>query len=503
MIDATPLLRLRSRSRLARLARQEPAAAQERQLLALLRHAASTRFGIEHGFPAMAGVADYQSRVPLRRYEAFWTEYWQPRWPDIRGTTWPDAIPYFANSSGTTSGVTKRIPVSPQMVESNRQGALDLLSHHVANRPRSRVFGGANFMLGGSTDLSPEGPGVLSGDLSGIAAAEVPWWARSRFFPPRDLALIADWEEKMARLAPASLAVDVRTVGGTPSWLLLFFDRLFAMRPEAEGRLAGLWPGLELLVHGGVMFAPYRRRFEALLARSHAELRECYAASEGFIAVQDLGPDEGMRLQLDTGLFYEFVPVEELEADRPTRHWIGNAEPGVNYALVVTSCAGLWSYILGDTVRLLPGAVPRLTVTGRTAFALSAFGEHLIGEEIDRGIAAGAEAVGATVADYAVAVDMPETPGALGGHVYFVELDRPDADPRRFAAALDAMLGTLNADYRDHRAGGFGMAEPTIRLVPPGGFAEWMRRRGKLGGQNKVPRLLTAELRASLEATLQ
>jgi len=492
MIDATPLLRLYARHRLSRLAALDPVAAQHRQLRNLIALATGTRFGRDHGFQHLQSVADYQKAVPLRRYDQFWEAYWRGSFPVLANATWPGRIPYFALTSGTATGATKHIPVSPEMVRANRRAVLDLLVHHIWNRPQSRVLGGKNFMLGGSTDLTPCAPGVSMGDLSGIAVNEVPWWARSRYFPPRDLALIADWEEKIERLASRSLKEDIRTIGGTPSWLLVLFERLQALKPNARGRLAGYYPNLELLVHGGVNFEPYRQRFHHLLEGSRAETREVYPASEGFIALADLGPADGLRLLLDNGLFFEFVPASELGAQNPARHWIATVEPGINYAIIVTSCAGLWSYVLGDTVRFVSLKPPRILVTGRTSYSLSAFGEHLIGEEIEGAVATAAAAIGASVTDFSVSPVYPAQPGAVGYHLYAVEFSAPvpAQDRAKFAQFIDEKLRAANADYAAHRAGSLSMLAPQIKVLPAGTFARWMRSRGKLGGQNKVPRII-------------
>jgi hypothetical protein len=266
-----------------------------------------------------------------------------------------------------------------------------------------------------------------------------------------------------------------------------------ALRHAGRLPLKDFWPNLELLVHGGVHFGPYRSQFEALLEGSHAETREGYAASEGFVAVQDRGPGEGLRLNLDTGLYYEFIPVEELGAANPTRHWIGDAETGVNYAIAVSTCAGVWAYLIGDTVRLVSRDPPRLLVTGRTAYSLSAFGEHLIGEEIEEAVSRAAAAIGAEVVDYSVGAVFPAGPGDLGGHLYVVEFFErvPDEAARTaFAAAIDNFLSETNEDYAAHRAGGFGMKPPAILVMKEGGFAAWMKSRGRYGGQNKVPRII-------------
>ncbi|HUZ75871.1 MAG TPA: GH3 auxin-responsive promoter family protein [Stellaceae bacterium] len=492
MLDATPLLRFYARRRARRLAGEDAPAAQRHVLLRLLRHAADTRFGAAHGFAAIDDVATYQRRVRLRHYDDFWHEYWRAAFPVLTDLCWPGTIPYFARTSGTTTGATKFIPVSRAMNASNGRAVLDLFTHHLAARPRSRVLAGRNFMLGGSTALTEEAPGIVSGDLSGIAAREVPWWARPRVFPPREEALIADWETKIDTLARLSLEAEITSLSGTPSWLLLFFARLATLRPELPRRSASYFPKLELLIHGGVNFAPYRRQFEDLLAGSHAELREVYAASEGFIAVADRGSGEGLRLIADNGIFYEFVPVAELDAAAPTRHWLATIERGVDYAIVLTTCAGLWSYVLGDTVRFVAVRPPRLVVTGRLSYALSAFGEHLIGEEIEAAVAAAAAAVDRDVADFTVTAVFPAGPDERGGHRYIVEFTTP-IDERglaAFARALDDRLAAANEDYRAHRAGGYGMAPPGVAAVMPGAFARWLKTQGRLGGQNKVPRVV-------------
>ncbi len=492
ILDATPLFRLYARRRQRILSGERPAEVQQRVLLDLLTRAASTRFGGDHGFARLSSVAAFQQAVPLRRYEAFWDEYWQPAFPVLENVSWPGRIPYFAFTSGTTTGVTKNLPVSGEMTAANRRAALDVIVQHLLNRPQSHVFGGKTFMLGGSTALEEEAPGVWSGDLSGIAASAIPWWARPFTFPPRKLEAISDWEEKIAAFATAARGVDIRCITGVPSWMLILFEQ---MTGESGGApLAEVFPNLELVVHGGVNFAPYRDLFAEKLAGSGAETREVYPASEGFIAVADRGDGEGLRMILDNGLFYEFVPVEELESAAPTRHWIANADTDVNYALVVSSNAGLWAYVLGDTVRLIDRDPPRLLITGRTSYMLSAFGEHLIGEEIEAAVATAAEAIDRNVTDWSVGPVFPHADSERGGHLYIVEFADGVPDPDnvdRFTRAIDEDLCKRNDDYRVHRSGDYGMRAPVVRPVAPGTFADWMKAHGRLGGQNKVPRVIT------------
>ncbi len=502
MLDLTSALRVYGQFRLSALAQEDPVQSQRQQLMRLLHHAAKTAFGREHGFAGIQSVEDFQRAVPLRRYDGFWDGYWSSHYPVLENVTWPGIIPFFANSSGTSSGVTKHIPVSAAMVKANRRAAFDLLVHHIANRPGSGVLGGKNFFLGGSTALTALGSDVMAGDLSGIAAAGVPWWAKGFYFPTGADASITDWEEKSRVLARRALAEDIRSLSGTPSWLLLFFDEMKRAAPERTGRLADYWPQLELLVHGGISFEPYRARFAELLEGSHAETREVYPASEGFIAIQDKSPRDGLRLLTDNGLFFEFVPVEELESAQPTRHWLQTAETGVNYALVLTSCAGLWSYILGDTVRLVEKSPSRLVVTGRTSYGLSAFGEHLIGEEIDAAVTAAAETTAIAVTDFMAGPVFAQS--GPGHHLFLVEGAAAQPDKAAlFATTIDAALCARNVDYAEHRKGNFGMGPPQVRFVRQGGFAAWMKGRGKLGGQNKVPRVIAdAEAFAAAAAVL-
>jgi len=503
MFNATPLLRLYASLRGRHLARSDYATQQEGELRRLLGRAAGTKIGREYNFDTITTVAEFQRRVPLRTYDDFWRDYWQTSFPRLGGLTWPEEIPFFAVSSGTSSGRTKYIPCSHDMVRSNTRAGTDLLVHHLRNRPQSRLLGGKSFMLGGSTDLVEESPGIWSGDLSGIAVKTLPLWAKLRYFPPADLALMKNWEEKIAVLAERSLKEDIRMISGVPSWMLILMHHLNERRGGGEPRLARFYPNLELLVHGGVNFGPYHRQFEALLEGSHAELREVYPASEGFIAVADRGYNEGLRMNLDHGLFFEFVPLEELGSENPTRHWIDTIELDVNYALVMTTCAGLWAYVIGDTVRFIDRAPPRLLVTGRTSYYLSAFGEHIIAEEVEDAVTRAAEELGLTVTDYSVGPVYPANPAELGGHLYVIEfaerLPTP-AESARFTAALDRRLCERNDDYEAHRAKGFGLKPPALRAVPAGTFAGWMKSRGKLGGQHKVPRIIMdRELFAGLQ----
>ncbi|MBX6312563.1 MAG: GH3 auxin-responsive promoter family protein [Isosphaeraceae bacterium] len=486
-----------ARRRVRQIEQADPVATQEQTLKRLVAAARETRFGRDHRFGSIRTIADFQAAVPLRTYEDIWQQYFQDQYPILEDLTWPGRVPYLALTSGTTTGATKYIPVTRPMLASNTKAATTMLAFQVAAHPRSQLFRGKMFFLGGSTDLKRPGPGVEQGDLSGITAKTLGPHLRPYAFPPLELALDPDWDRKLSVLAERSLREPITLVSGVSSCLLALFQRLLELTGKAN--VAEVWPRLEVVVHGGVKFEPYREPFHTLLGSDQIRLQESYPCSEGFVAFGD--PKTSLlRLVFDHGIFFEFVPIEELGSERPTRHWLGNAQTGINYAIVVSTCAGMWAHIIGDTVRFESLSPPLLTFTGRTKYTLSAFGEHLINEEIEGAIAFASEATGAAVRDWHVGSFFRPP---LGYHQYVVEFLRPPADLGAFRDALDAELSRRNADYHWYRAIGSKLPAPAVLMARPGGFDDWMRSRGQLGGQHKVPRMdntgqLTAELLASL-----
>jgi hypothetical protein len=492
-----------SRRRVAALDHLDVAETQRRTLRRLAARAAATRFGRDHDLAGVRTPADFRERVPLRTYEQFWNDYWSAAFPRLGGVTWPGPIPYHALSSGTTSGTTKYVPVSPDMLASNRRAALTSLALFRNHDPNAALFTGRTFFLGGSTALARQADGSLAGDLSGIAAVELSPALRPYTFPPPDLALLTDWDEKVDRLAHAAVRLPVTAVTGVPAWLLVLFDRV--KRAAGKATVAEVWPMLRLVVHGGTRFDPYRELFRREVGSHRVAFQETYPCSEGFVAAEDPRWPGLLRVLPDHGLFFEFVPLAELDAARPTRHTLAEVEPGVPYAVVLTTCAGLWAYVVGDTVAFERRDPPLLRFTGRTKYFLSAFGEHLISEEVERAVAAAAAACGAAVVDFHVGPVFPTTPDRPGRHRFFVEFapGSAPADAAAFALGLDRELSRLNDDYRAHRAGDLSLAAPEVVAVPAGGFAAWMKSRGRYGGQNKVPRMdNSGEVTARLGAWL-
>jgi hypothetical protein len=493
---------LHARLRTAQLAHSNPVSTQEKTLAALVRKAGRTRFGREHQFERIQSVGDFQRRVPIRTYEAMWEGYFRDAYPRYENLTWPGEVPFLALTSGTTQGATKYIPVTAEMLASNRKAAQTMIAYHLLGNPESRLFAGRMFFLGGATALELPAPGVRQGDLSGIAAVTLSRLLRTYTFPPLELALDSDWDRKLAKLAEQSVSQPITLVGGVPSWLLLLFERV--LQESGNATVAEVWPRLELVVHGGVKFDPYRESFRSVLGSGAIRLQETYPCSEGFIAFGD--PETGLlRLVFDHGIFYEFVPLGELDENRPTRHWLGTAHVKTDYAIVVSTCAGMWAHLIGDTIRFESLDPPLFRFTGRTSYTLSAFGEHLINEEVEGAIAQAGADSGAAVRDWHVGSIFS---GTLGYHQYVVEfISEPDRLDR-FREVLDADLSRRNADYLAHRAGDVALPLPAIIVARPGSFESWMRSRGKLGGQNKVPRMdssgsLTVELVSFLRQTGQ
>lgn len=482
--------------RVKQLDRLDVAKVQEATLLRLVRLAHNTRFGRDHDFASIRCIEDYQAQVPVREYEAFWNGYWKDAYPRLEGTTWPTHIPYYALSSGTTSGTTKYIPVSREMVKSNHRAALTTMALFRHAHPKAKVFAGKFFFLGGSTDLRQQADGSLAGDLSGIATKEVADFMRPYSFPPLELSLVSDWEVKLTRLAELSVKERITAISGVPSWVLKLFDRV----KELTGKrtVADVWPHLCLVVHGGTKFDPYRDLFRKEIGNDAVKYCEVYPCSEGFVATEDPRTNL-LRVVPDHNIFFEFIPLDEVGRDRPTRHTLANVELGVNYAVLLTTCAGLWSYLLGDTVAFERRDPPLIRFTGRTKYFLSAFGEHLIQEEVDKAVAHAAHECGVDAVDHHVGPVFPTDHRKPGHHLYLIEFRGAAPDLTRFTELLDQELIRLNEDYAAHRVGDLTMLRPEVRVVAPGGFTSWMRSKGKEGGQHKVPRMdnsgkLTREL---------
>jgi hypothetical protein len=480
---------------LARAGR-EAVARQERTLLRLVAAARRTELGLRHGFASIRSVAEYQARVPLRSYLDF-----APLWgraargePDV---TWPGTVRYWVKTAGTTAG-EKVIPVTGEALRSHRRGGWDALALAAERVGAADLLGGALLFPGGSSTLTPHGEDGWLGDLSGLVVRDLPPVLAGRYSPGPAVAGLGDWETRLTATAAIASRQDVRLLAGMPSWTLILLERVAHQRRARPGELGRLWPRLRVFVHGGVAFAPYRPLFEDWLGRPLEHL-EVYPASEGFVGLQT-EPGEGLTLMVDYGIFYEFVPVEDLPRARPRRHTVADVELGRPYAIALTTPAGLWSYLLGDTVRVVARDPLRLAITGRIRHFVNAFGENVIVEEVERALVEACRRTEAEVVEFTVAPRYPAAGEPRGRHEWLVEFRRPPREPAAFARALDAALAQLNADYRAKRRGDVGMLAPRVVALSPGSFHRWMRAAGRLGDQHKVPRVTND--RAVAEALL-
>jgi hypothetical protein len=465
---------------------------------ALLARFALTHFGREAGIEAGMSLADFQARIPPRTYEQFapWIERMKRGEADV---LWPGRCAYYAVSSGTTAGRTKYLPVTPGMIAHFRQTGLDSLCLYARRSGSTAVFRGRHLFLGGSTSLAPIPEAApfraWAGDLSGITALNLPRWAEQHLYEPgRAIAQIGDWPEKLRAIAVRTAGRDVRLLAGIPSWILIFAETMRSIAGRAT--LRETWPQLECLVHGGVPIAPYTGELRAALGAG-VNFHEVYPASEAFIAAQDDDAAAGLRLFTDAGVFYEFLPMERFDEARLPElgKWVvalADVEPGVDYALLLTTPAGLCRYVIGDVVRFLSTTPPRLIYVGRTRLQLSAFGEHVIEKEVTDALTTVCARHGVVIGNFHVAPKFVAAEAGVrrGRHEWWIELRSPGAAalrPEVASLALDVELQRLNDDYEAKRKGG-GLDAPLVRLVPEGTFERWLRARGKWGGQNKMPR---------------
>lgn len=459
----------------------------------IIKKCSNTQFGVDHGFREIYDIETYQDRVPIRTYEQFWEEYWKHNFPTLNNVTWPGRTPYFAKTSGTTTGIAKFIPCTLEMVNSNNRAGMQVILEHFNKLPNSKILHGRYFMFAGSPNLDELAPGIFAGELSGIAARETPAWAgRDRYYPPTEIAAIRDWETKLATISEDCLNKNIRTISGLPSWLQILFKRISNRFPDGHNRLIEWFPDLQLIVHGGMSLEPYRQSFVDMINGLNCDFREVYAASEGFFAISDQGHGEGMRLIADNGIFYEFIPFDKYQEDKPQRYWLGNVVPDVDYVIIVTTNAGLWSYVVGDIIRFVEIDPYRILFSGRLSQTLSMFGEKVLNEEIEAMLRDVAVLRNMEIADFTVCSYFDQ---GKGRHLYLVEcLERVKSDEeQRLASEIDVVLQAVNTGYATRRRNNVGILSPRVVILEPGSFAEWMERKGKSGGQHKVPRLMAQQ----------
>ena len=488
---------IKQRMQQIELFRDNPHEAQLLVFQRLIRAARYTEWGRQFDYETITSPDVFRERVPLQDYEGMkpWVERLRAGEQNL---LWPTDIKWFAKSSGTTSDRSKFIPVSREALEEcHYKGGKDLIAIHYGLNPGSKLFLGRSLVIGGSSAVEQFRPDGYSGDLSAIIVRNLPFWVEMRRTPVKEVALMENWEEKIEQMARETMREDVRCIAGVPSWTLVLLRRILEL--TGKQHMLEVWPNLELFMHGGVSFRPYRTSFAELFPSPSFTYLESYNASEGFFGIQDRRDADDLLLMLDYGIFFEFIPLDEIGAEAPRTRLLHEVEAGAQYALVISTNGGLWRYVPGDIVRFTSTNPYRIQVSGRTRSFINAFGEELIVENADRGISAACAATGAVVNDYTAGpVYMDHQ--ARGAHEWVVEFEHPPDALTEFIDVLDTEMRAANSDYDAKRRGDMALLRPQVHVVPRGTFYQWMKERGKLGGQNKVPRL--SNDRAVLEQLL-
>lgn len=489
MIDFTPLSKpffskvFESENRL----RQDVERSQRATLRKLLHKGCSTVWGRDHGISPSDSYAGFAAKVAPAGYEAFRPLVGRMLAGE-KDILWPGVCRRFAQSSGTSGGKSKYIPLTADSLNGcHYAGAAFSFASYLHHNPGSRVFGGKNFILGGSfaNELGNLPSGVKVGDLSASLIDRINPLVNLFRIPDKPTALLADWEEKLPRLVESSVKADVRSISGVPSWFLTVLRRV--LEYTGAESIHQVWPNLEVFFHGGIAFGPYRAQYDAILDPAKISYWENYNASEGFFACQLRPGSEAMGLLLGNEIFYEFIPLEEGEEGTPVPAW--EVIPGKVYEMVITSSNGLWRYRLGDTVKIQSTSPLAITIAGRTKAFINAFGEELMVYNADAAIGRAAAITGADVADYTAAPVYAES-GKRGRHQWVIDFSRmPDCGADGFALVLDAELQKENSDYQAKRSGGIFLDPPQVIAAAPGLFNRWLAETGKLGGQRKIPRL--------------
>jgi len=489
IIDAaTTFLMLRRIDRINAVL-ENPIKAQEEQLAKLLPALARTEYGRAHGLAQAKTYNDLRTNLPIRPYEEF-MPYIQRAMRGERDILWPGRTRLFSKSSGTTDGRSKFIPVTEESLSNNHyMGGKDMITLYLHNRPDRPVLDGKNLAVGGSLERNTLQPDSYIGDVSALIMNNLPLWAQRMRSPKLETAILPNWEEKLERIAKEASSEDITTLSGVPTWMLLLLEKVLEINNATD--LRQVWPNLDGFIHGAVSFAPYRHVFSKFVQGAPLHTMEVYNASEGYFAQQDQasGPEGEMALMPDYGIFYEFIPTSSYRCGGEDAIPLAEVVTGVDYAMVITTNGGLWRYLIGDTVRFTSTAPYRLIISGRTKHFINAFGEEVVVENAEQAIAFASQALGVAVRNYTVA------PVFMGGnsqacHEWLVEFEStPPTSPDTFIELIDKKLREVNSDYDAKRAGNLALKLPELHIVPTGTFYAWLESRGKLGGQNKVPRL--------------
>lgn len=454
----------------------------------LINKARDTEWGTKYRYEDIIkdGRKLFNELVPVSTYEQL-----EPYIERVRkgegNVLWPTDVRWFAKSSGTTNDKSKYIPVSSESLEEcHFRGGRDIIAIYNNIYPDNNLFKGKSLAIGGSQQINRFDNNIFYGDLSAVLMTNLPFWVNIRRVPDLSIALMEHWDEKIDKMAHATINENVTNVSGVPSWTLVLFKRILEI--TGKKHLHEVWPNLELFIHGGVSFTPYISQYKKLLPDSKMKYFETYNASEGFFALQDEPKSEDMLLMLDYGVYYEFIPMEEFEQPNPKVLSLDQVEKGKNYAVVISTNGGLWRYLIGDTVMFTSRYPFKIKITGRTKHFINAFGEELIVDNAQQALKIASERTNAAIREYTAApVYMVE--GQKGGHEWLIEFEKEPDNFERFVEILDGVLKSVNSDYEAKRYKNMTLDNPKVHIAKHNLFYEWLEKRGKLGGQHKVPRL--------------
>lgn len=476
---------------------QHPIASQREVLQDLVTSAQYTEFGRKYNFSSLFSTRDFKKAVPIHEYDDL-KPYIQRMMDGEENILWNTPIRWFAKSSGTTSDKSKFIPISEESLEDcHYKGAKDTLTMYYNFNPDSELLTGKGLVIGGSHNINQVNEEIHYGDLSAVLLQNSPAWGQWIRTPELSIALMDEWETKIEKLAATTIAENVTSISGVPTWTMVLFKRILEI--TGKSCIADVWPSLELYIHGGVSFTPYREQFRKIIGKDIYYI-DSYNASEGFFAAQDKPDEDGMLLYLDHGVFMEFMPVEEYGKKDPQTIGLRNVETGKNYAPVISTNGGLWRYLLGDTIQFTTLYPFRIKVSGRLKHFINAFGEEVIVDNTDKAVSIACEKTGAIVNDY-TAAPVYFSDAGNGAHEWLVEFDKEPGNLNEFTVELDKALQSINSDYEAKRYKDIALHLPLLHRMPKGLFNEWLKSKGKLGGQHKVPRL--SNERTLIEEILQ
>ncbi|MGM0621714.1 MAG: GH3 auxin-responsive promoter family protein [Bacteroidota bacterium] len=468
------------------LFREHPNDIQKETLLNLLNKSKNTEWGKLHKYNEIRSVHDFQEALPLQTYDEI-RPYVDRLRDGENDLLWPGEVKWFAKSSGTTSDKSKFIPVTKEALEDcHLRGPKDVFAIYINNYPETNVLWGKTLTLGGSHEINNFSNNSYYGDLSAILIENVPFWTDIIRIPPAKIALIPEFEKKIEHIIENSLDQNVTSLAGVPSWYLVLLKKV--LEKTGKSNILEVWPNLEVFIHGGVKFEPYHEQYRKLIPSDQMHYMETYNASEGFFAIQNNPETNDMLLMLDYGVYYEFIPMEEFGKDNPKVLTLEEVELNKNYALVISTNAGLWRYIIGDTIQFTSKYPFKLKITGRTKHFINAFGEEVIIDNAEKALQKACNETGAIINEYTAGpVFMGDD--QKGAHQWIIEFENEPANQEQFAKILDETLQSLNSDYEAKRYKDMTLEMIHLVVAPKGTFYNWMKKRGKIGGQNKIPRL--------------